>query len=76
MAVVYWKIDRRKACRDQGNVILLLPRACRGIIVTEAGGSVSDFSGAAFTCYGKQILASNGALHKEMLGVLQGPDRR
>lgn len=44
------------------------------IIVTEAGGRVSDFSGGTFTCYGKEVLASNGAIHGEMLDVLQRPD--
>ncbi|HEX9723132.1 MAG TPA: inositol monophosphatase family protein [Vicinamibacteria bacterium] len=50
--------------------------AAGSIIVTEAGGSVSDFSGNLFTCYGKEILANNGALHEEMLGVLGSPDPR
>lgn len=50
--------------------------AAGSIIVTEAGGSVSDFSGAAFTCHGKEILSSNGVLHEEMLGVLQSSDPR
>ncbi len=43
------------------------------IIVAEAGGQVSDFSGEAFSCHGKQVLASNGVLHGEMLAVLKDP---
>jgi myo-inositol-1(or 4)-monophosphatase len=40
------------------------------VILEEAGGRVTDFSGAPFSVYGKQILASNGRIHEEMLGVL------
>jgi myo-inositol-1(or 4)-monophosphatase len=50
--------------------------AAGSVIVTEAGGSVSDFSGNAFSCYGKEILANNGLLHEEMLGVLESPNSR
>ncbi|MFQ5789965.1 MAG: inositol monophosphatase family protein [Acidobacteriota bacterium] len=44
--------------------------AAGSLLVTEAGGRVSDFSGRSFDCYGKQILASNGLLHDSMLRVL------
>jgi myo-inositol-1(or 4)-monophosphatase len=40
------------------------------VILEEAGGKVTDFGGGNFSIYGKQILASNGLIHEEMLGVL------
>jgi myo-inositol-1(or 4)-monophosphatase len=40
------------------------------VILEEAGGRVTDFSGAAFSIYGKQVLASNGKIHDEMVRVL------
>jgi myo-inositol-1(or 4)-monophosphatase len=40
------------------------------VIVEEAGGRVTDFSGRPFSVYGKEIVASNGRIHEEMLGVL------
>ena len=50
--------------------------AAGSILVAEAGGQVSDFSGEAFNCYGKQVLASNGVLHREMLRLLTDPAPR
>ena len=44
--------------------------AAGGLIVTEAGGSVTDFSGDPFTIHGQEILATNGRIHEEMLKVL------
>lgn len=41
--------------------------AAGSIIVTEAGGLVSDFRNAPFRPGGSQILASNGPLHRELL---------
>jgi myo-inositol-1(or 4)-monophosphatase len=40
------------------------------IILEEAGGKVSDFKGTPFSVYMKEILASNGRLHEEMINVL------
>lgn len=41
------------------------------LILTEAGGRVTNFKGEPYSIYGKQILASNGkSLHKEMMDVL------
>jgi len=40
------------------------------LILQEAGGRVTDFSGHPFSLYGKEILASNGRIHGEMVGVL------
>ena len=41
------------------------------IILEEAGGKVTNFKGAPFSIYMKEILASNGRLHGEMMGVLR-----
>ncbi len=41
------------------------------VILEEAGGRVTDFSGRPFSVYGKQILASNGRIHEEMIAVLR-----
>ena len=40
------------------------------LIVREAGGLVTDWDGGAFRLDGKRILASNGALHEAMRGVI------
>jgi myo-inositol-1(or 4)-monophosphatase len=41
------------------------------LIITEAGGMLSDFKGKRYSIYGKQILVSNGIIHEEMIEVLQ-----
>jgi myo-inositol-1(or 4)-monophosphatase len=41
------------------------------LIVREAGGRVTDFSGGPFDLHGQQTLASNGRIHGEMIYVLQ-----
>jgi len=41
------------------------------VIVEEAGGRVTDFSGQPFSIYGKQLLVSNGRIHEEMVEVLR-----
>jgi len=46
--------------------------AAGALIVAEAGGIVTDLSGGRFNIYGKEILASNGHIHQEMVQVLQG----
>jgi myo-inositol-1(or 4)-monophosphatase len=46
--------------------------AAGGIIVAEAGGLVTGFDGSPFDPFAGQIVASNGALHPEMLAVLEG----
>jgi len=40
------------------------------LIVEEAGGKVSDFNGRPFHIHKKQILATNGLIHQEMLELL------
>ncbi len=41
------------------------------LIVEEAGGRLSDFSGKPHSIYGKQTLATNGLIHKEMLNIIK-----
>jgi myo-inositol-1(or 4)-monophosphatase len=40
------------------------------LIVEEAGGKVSDFSGRPFHVHKKQILSTNGLIHQEMVELL------
>jgi len=44
--------------------------AAGALIVREAGGTVTDFTGRRFDPYGVEILASNGPLHSAMIEVL------
>ncbi len=44
--------------------------AAGALIVAEAGGSVSNFSGAPFSIDGNETLASNGRIHAEMVNAL------
>lgn len=46
--------------------------AAGSLIVAEAGGRVSDFSGGPFSIYGNECLASNGLIHGEMARILTG----
>lgn len=41
------------------------------LIMTEAGGKVTDFKGDKFSIYGKEILATNGLIHEQMLEVIK-----
>jgi myo-inositol-1(or 4)-monophosphatase len=43
--------------------------AAGALIVTEAGGSLSDFAGREFSIWGNETLASNNLIHHEMAGV-------
>lgn len=45
--------------------------AAGALIVEEAGGKMSNFSGGPFDIAGEQTLASNGSISQEMIGVLQ-----
>jgi myo-inositol-1(or 4)-monophosphatase len=45
--------------------------AAASLIITEAGGKVTDFQGGPFNIYSEEILASNGLIHQEMLRVIQ-----
>jgi len=44
--------------------------AAGALIVTEAGGQVTDFSGNGYSIYQDQIMASNGLIHGQMQKVL------
>lgn len=44
------------------------------LMVQEAGGAVADFSGKPFSVYAKEILATNGKIHQQMISVLRKND--
>lgn len=43
--------------------------AAGALILAEAGGALSDFSGKPFSILGSETLASNGGIHDEMVQV-------
>jgi myo-inositol-1(or 4)-monophosphatase len=45
--------------------------AAGALIICEAGGKVSDFSGKALQLSGRQIIASNGLLHRVLVQKIQ-----
>jgi myo-inositol-1(or 4)-monophosphatase len=45
--------------------------AAGSLILTEAGGKLTDFSGKPYSIYDSELLASNGKIHREMIDVLQ-----
>jgi myo-inositol-1(or 4)-monophosphatase len=45
--------------------------AAGALIVAEAGGQVTNMDGGPFTSRGRQVLASNGAIHDAMLDVIR-----
>ena len=45
--------------------------AAGSLIVKEAEGMVTDFEGGKFDIYSKEILATNGRIHNEMVDVLK-----
>lgn len=47
--------------------------AAGSLMVTEAGGRMSDFKGGPFSIYGLELVASNGRIHDEMVEVLNRP---
>lgn len=46
-------------------------KAAGMMILAEAGGTLTDFSGKPLTIYSRQNLATNGLIHKEMVRLLQ-----
>lgn len=44
------------------------------LLVEEAGGRVTGYGGEPYSIYDHRILASNGLIHEEMMGVLRGKD--
>jgi len=49
--------------------------AAAWLIVREAGGEVTDFKGGPFSICGKECLASNRLIHKQMIDVLSKQPR-
>jgi myo-inositol-1(or 4)-monophosphatase len=45
--------------------------AAGSLLVTEAGGKVTDFSGEPFNIYLKELLATNGKIHQQMIDILK-----
>jgi myo-inositol-1(or 4)-monophosphatase len=41
------------------------------LLVQEAGGRFTDFRGAASSVYGKQVLATNGRIHDQLVEILK-----
>lgn len=41
------------------------------LIVQEAGGQVSDFKGGEFSIFGSEVLATNRAIHHQMVDILE-----
>jgi myo-inositol-1(or 4)-monophosphatase len=46
--------------------------AAGSLLITEAGGTVTNHAGLPYSVYDHRILASNGLIHQEMLDVLKG----
>lgn len=45
------------------------------IILTEAGGIVTDFKGGKYSVYNKEILATNGLIHDEIIEIIKEAGR-
>jgi myo-inositol-1(or 4)-monophosphatase len=45
-------------------------QAAGSLILREAGGRITDFSGRDFDVYGNEVLATNGCIHGQMMRVL------
>ena len=45
--------------------------AAGALLVLESGGSITDFSGNPFSIYKKEVLASNGLVHPQMVELLK-----
>lgn len=44
------------------------------LMVEEAGGRVSDFTGSPYSPYQPHIIATNGLIHDELVGIVNGAD--
>jgi len=49
--------------------------AAGALIIQEAGGRVSDVGDGEYSPYGKELLASNVLIHRQMLDVLRMGER-
>jgi len=45
-------------------------QAAGALILREAGGKITDFSGKEFDIYGDEVLGTNGLIHRQMMRVL------
>jgi myo-inositol-1(or 4)-monophosphatase len=45
-------------------------QAAGSLIVKEAGGAITDFSGEPFSIYRNKVLATNGLIHEQMMDIL------
>ena len=45
--------------------------AAGALIVSEAGGRISNYVDGPMDLHAREVLASNGAIHDEMLAVLE-----
>ena len=50
--------------------------AAGALLVEEAGGRVTNFSAGSFDHFGEQLLASNGAIHSQLVDILGDVQRR
>jgi len=50
--------------------------AAGALLVEEAGGKITDFKGDKFSIYKKEILASNGMVHDQMLKVIEAGGKK
>jgi myo-inositol-1(or 4)-monophosphatase len=48
--------------------------ASASLMISEAGGRITNFSGGRYSIYYPECLASNGKIHSQMLGVLNKSD--
>ena len=46
--------------------------AAGSLLITESGGKLSNFKGEIFSIYDKEIVASNGIIHNQMVETLSG----
>jgi len=49
--------------------------AAGALIVSEAGGRVTNYFNQPIDLFGGQIVVSNGWLHEDMLAIIQDADR-
>jgi len=49
-------------------------QAAGSLILSEAGGRITDFTGRKFSIYGDEVLGTNGLVHQQMMDVLNTVD--
>jgi len=54
--------------------LLSTSSAAGALIAQEAGAVITDFSNRPFDIYEKEVLATNGKIHKAMLSLLELED--